>query len=365
LKLGVLLEQGGSLASMRNAGQEDRLRYYFDRYRESFSDVVFFSYGDEGETALGGARIAPRKSRLPTALYSFRLPWAHREELASCSVLRVLQLTAAIPAAIAKALYRVPYAVTFGYDPRPLPGHRFSGLSFRAARRTADVLFCATERLRRRMIDARPRGRIELLPNGVDLSLFPCRTEPPSRSVPRRILTVGRLSREKNHAMLIEAARGLDDVEIHVAGSGPEREELEARARGAGVTLILHGTVPQRELGELYRSADVFVLASLSEGLPKALLEAMASGVPCVGTEVPGIQDLLEHERTGLLVPPSADALRRGMVRALESPELARGLVTAARKEIEEVYDLRVVLSREIEILKSLVQAEDRSEGRG
>lgn len=356
MKLGVLLEQGGSLASMRRAGQEDRLRYYFDRYREVFSDVVFFSYGDEGETASGGARIAPRKGRLSPALYSFRLPWAYREELASCRVLRVLQISASIPAAIAKALYRVPYAVTYGYDPRRLPGNRLARMSFWAARRTADVIFCPTDRLRRQMSASHPRGRIELLSNGVDLALFPWRDSRPQGGM-RRILSVGRLSREKNYPMLIEAARGLQNVEVHLAGSGPEEKELEERARGAGVSLILHGTVPQRELWELYRSADVFVLPSRSEGLPKVLLEAMASGVSCVGTAVPGIQDVLENERTGLLVESSSEALRRGIARVLVSPELALSLARAAREEIEKGYDLSVVLSREIEILKSLVQA--------
>jgi glycosyltransferase involved in cell wall biosynthesis len=270
-------------------------------------------------------------------------------------VLRVLQVSAAIPAAISKRLYRVPYAVTFGYDPRVLPGHRLSRTSIWAAQRTADVIFCSTRRLRDRMARDHPRGRLELLPNGVDLELFSKRAHSQPSSGPRRILSVGRLSSEKNYDRLIVAARALGNVEIHLVGSGREREALERQARRAGVPLILYGTVPQNELPALHASADVFVLASRSEGHPKALLEAMASGIPCVGTNVPGIRDVLENERTGLLVEESADSLARGIARVLETRELSESLSRAAREEVERAYDLRVVLSREIEVLKSLV----------
>jgi glycosyltransferase involved in cell wall biosynthesis len=97
---------------------------------------------------------------------------------------------------------------------------------------------------------------------------------------------VGRLSDEKNLDAILEAAARLDGgVHVTFLGAGPARARLEARAQHLGVRLTVRPVVPHAEVATIMAAADAFVLASFTEGHPKVLLEAMASGVPCVASD--------------------------------------------------------------------------------
>ena len=162
---------------------------------------------------------------------------------------------------------------------------------------------------------------------------------PPGRRI---ILIVGRLSREKDHLTLIEAAgqlRGRFSPHVLVVGDGPERARLEERVRALGmedcVTLAGH----RNSAEAFYGIADVAVLSSWSEGSPNALLEAMAAGVPVVSTAVGGVPEIVSDEESALLVKPGrAGAMAAAVGRLLEDPALAERLVTCARRLILERY---------------------------
>lgn len=123
-------------------------------------------------------------------------------------------------------------------------------------------------------------------------------------AAPLRLVTVGRLSPEKGHRVLIEALALLDregagDFALEVIGPGPEREALAALARARGVAdrVTFAGMVPWGPvLFERLDAADLFVLPSLTEGLPRAMLEAMSRGLPAVGTAVGGVPDVLDAD---------------------------------------------------------------------
>ena len=101
--------------------------------------------------------------------------------------------------------------------------------------------------------------------------------------------------------------------------------------------------------------ADVFVLASFSEGHPKVLLEAMASGVPCVASDCEGNRSLVDDGRTGLLFDPHRPEELAGQLgRVLADPGLAATLVAAARSMMVDRYDLNALLDREIELLQRM-----------
>lgn len=167
------------------------------------------------------------------------------------------------------------------------------------------------------------------------------------------LLTVGRLETEKNPFLLVDALARLEAerpgrYQLTWVGRGPLEDDVRRRAAEVGVDRIIefHGYVPfDAGLLDLYRRAHIFVHVSLSEGMPKVLIEALASGTSIVATDVGGVRDALDDGRAGLLVPPDdldalVDAIRRIdddsalRVSLVEHGfELARGLTLEAQAE--------------------------------
>lgn len=110
------------------------------------------------------------------------------------------------------------------------------------------------------------------------------------------LLSVGELIERKNHAVIIQALAKLDNKNIHyvIAGSGPLQETLSALATSSGVENRVHLVGYRQDVAELYKAADIFVFPSLQEGLPVAVMEAMAAGLPIVASKIRGVMDLLE-----------------------------------------------------------------------
>ena len=213
-------------------------------------------------------------------------------------------------------------------------------------RPTAIVTPCRAfaEDLSRRGI---PRDRITVVHSSVSThpqwTFSDVRSTLGLRDTDRLILAVGRLSKEKAHAVLIEAlARaplaGMRDAHLVVAGDGPERRRLADTASRLGLPRV-HFVGRQDNVWPYYAAADVVALPSDSEGSPVALLEAMASRKPIVATRVGGVPEMLDHGVTGLLVPPrDPDALAAALANLLQCPTLAAALAARARAVVEERF---------------------------
>jgi succinoglycan biosynthesis protein ExoA len=159
----------------------------------------------------------------------------------------------------------------------------------------------------------------------------------------RLVGVVGRLSVEKGQRYLVEAAKELsrefDDLKIILLGEGRERENLELQAKKLGVEnmVVLPGF--QSNVGTWMKAFDVVANCSLTEGIPNAVLEAMAAGTPVVATAVGGVPALVKDRETGLLVSPAnAGALARGVAEALRDVEFASRLGHAGRAWVQERF---------------------------
>jgi glycosyltransferase involved in cell wall biosynthesis len=152
-----------------------------------------------------------------------------------------------------------------------------------------------------------PRERISVVPNGIEERYFMPVREPGAQE-PTNLLFVGRLDAQKNVARLLAALKLVESpVRLHVVGDGEQRGELEARAADLGLDVRFAGRLLGEDLLEAYRRADVFVLPSDREGMPLAVLEAMAAGLPVVATDVPGNDALLRG--VGVLAQPDPEHL--------------------------------------------------------
>lgn len=166
-----------------------------------------------------------------------------------------------------------------------------------------------------------PMDRITLIRNGIDRSVFFPGSGRRDRVGAARLGTVGRLIPEKGLDILLSAMPRIlatQPVVLTVVGDGPERTALEHKARGMPVEFVGHMDAPS-DLASFLRSLDVFIMPSRWEGLPNALLEALACGVPAVATDVPGMAEAAEGQ--ALLVPPDQPvALAEAVCHAIASP---------------------------------------------
>jgi glycosyltransferase involved in cell wall biosynthesis len=128
-------------------------------------------------------------------------------------------------------------------------------------------------------------------------------------------------------------------LRLEIAGSGPLRRDLERESDRLGLTEQVRFLGWRRDIGAVMRTWDIFVLASLDEGLGMAVLDAMAEGLPVVGTAVGGIPELIEDGRTGFLVPPrDHEALARQLRRLISEPERRRALGAAGRERVRSLF---------------------------
>lgn len=165
------------------------------------------------------------------------------------------------------------------------------------------------------------------------------------------VLSVGRLDRQKGCLYLVEAAAELLRRDkrffFAIAGEGGQRAELEAAIESAGISGSFRLLGWRGDTADLYHAADIFVLPSLWEGMPNALLEAAASGLPVVATEVEGSSEIVRDGQTGLLVPPAdAPALAAALERLASDGNLARSLAEAGRARVLEAHSMGAFLSR-------------------
>jgi glycosyltransferase involved in cell wall biosynthesis len=193
--------------------------------------------------------------------------------------------------------------------------------------------------------------RVRVIPNYVDTVVFA--PDPAGASRPKQLLYVGRLEEEKNPRALLDAIAGLD-VELLVVGKGSLGEALarDAAARRLRVTFL--GNLPNDQLPRLLNSSAAFVMPSLIEGHPKALLEAMACGRPVIGTNVPGIRELITDRVTGVLCEPTSKGLSAAISEVLGQPARSAAMGSAARSDVAGRFSLEQVVKMELALLDEL-----------
>jgi glycosyltransferase involved in cell wall biosynthesis len=208
--------------------------------------------------------------------------------------------------------------------------------AFTAAHHIVANSEAAAARLRREGIPAR---RIDIIPNGIDVSDFPAAR----RSARKVVTTVANIRIDKGHDVLLEAVRGVlerhPEARFRIVGDGPLRATIEARAHTLGIAGSVDFLGARDDVPEQLATSDVFAFPSLMEAFPNGVMEAMATGLPVVATDVGGIPELVDHERNGLLVRPGDPvALAAGIVRLLDDRAFADACGRAARETIAARY---------------------------
>ncbi len=308
----------------------------------------------------------PRISRPVDAALAMRMAsWVRSRKLA---VLHAHEFTMGFYAGVAGALARTPHVLTMhgGTGFAAATRRRMAlGLSARRAAAVVGVSESTCEHLAS-ALSISP-SRVEFVPNGV-LHL------PGNRDATRAslgltgadqlVLAVGNLYPVKGHTTLIAAAtqlaarEGLPPWRIAVAGRGNEERALREQIAAAGLEDRVQLLGLRSDIPHLLAAADGWVMPSLNEGLPLALLEAMLAGLPIIASAVGGIPKLVLPGQTGTLVPPGdADALSGALEAMLRAPQWAQHAGRAGRTLAQEQYGFDAMIDRYLQIYRRAVRA--------
>jgi glycosyltransferase involved in cell wall biosynthesis len=246
---------------------------------------------------------------------------------------------------------RLPYIVSLrggdvpGFRPYDFARqHRLLGPLLRRVWRRAAAVVANSGGLRELGANFEDRVPIRVIPNGVNLDNF--HSEQRAWDPPR-LLFVGRIVHQKGLDVLLNALGELKSRswQLNVVGDGPRIERLQAQAQQLGIAERVHfdGWLSREQLPAAYAQANLFVYPSRHEGMPNAVLEAMASGLPVLATRIAGNEELVSAE-TGLLVPAEdAGAFQSALERLLADAELRQRLGAAARERVADGYSWRRV----------------------
>lgn len=205
-----------------------------------------------------------------------------------------------------------------------------------------------------------PADRLSTIPNGVDLEHF----RPARRSGDQQHLVIGctaRLHRKNDHAALLRAFARIGEhrpeVRLLLVGRGPEEARLRELAASLGISARVRFLGEQADVAASLQEMDLYLQASVAEGMPNSILEAMATGLPVVATTVGGTPEVVVDGETGFLVPPrDPAALAAATLKLLGDPELARAFGRAGRARIEAHFSERLMLRQVEDLLDRLVQ---------
>ena len=281
---------------------------------------------------LAGARRVPALVRLlrrerPSVFH------AHMSSPVACKWGLAAAMLARVPAVLGTVQVRA-------YE----PPNRSAYWQLRALAARVDRYLAVSREIANELVERLgwPAAKVEVTYNAVDVERVAVAVPPGLREqlgggeARPLVLTPARLDAQKGHPSLLEAIVELPDALFLLAGEGPERTALEARAAELGVAERVRFLGRREDVPELLAACDVFALPSLYEGSSLAVLEAMAAGIPIVSSAIGGTEELIEDGRSGLLVAPGdAPALAAALGRVLGDPQLRQDLAARARQRVD------------------------------
>lgn len=228
--------------------------------------------------------------------------------------------------------------------------------AFRKLFGVGDLFLALGDRMAERLVSAGcPKDRLRIQPLSIDLEVFAAPDRRPARHR-RRILFCGRLVPKKGLATLFDAFDRLDpdlDVELCVVGDGPLRAWCEERVAGESERVHLAGRQSHEAVRDLMQDADLFVLPSETaddgdaEGTPTVLLEAQAMALPVVSTDHADIPSIVDHGRTGLLVPErDPESLAEAISTLVADPGRRDRMGVEGRRHVARNHDIRRNVTR-------------------
>jgi glycosyltransferase involved in cell wall biosynthesis len=363
---------GVGLKTWDEVGNLDRETAIYKKLSEHLREVNFVTYGGESDlrysSRLGSIKLHTTRWRRFRALTLLDLLSIHWRMLRNTTVLKTNQILGSdIPVWLKRRFNKklivrcgYPYArasEVLGRDKKVIArAYRLERSAFEAA----DLGVVPTIRDRDWIVNTHniPEEKMRVIPNYVDTEIF----KPANRSVEigYDLIYIGRSGYQKNLMSLLESlallkSRGLQ-VRLILIGGCADDKSLKVFSDREGLSVTFRSSIPNQELPTYLHMSSVFILPSIYEGHPKVLLEAMSCGLPCIGTEVEGIREILKHRETGYLCGTDPESIADAIKAILSDEVMRRRIGEKARSYIMENFTLERVLDMELTLIRELVE---------
>ncbi len=369
----VFFTYGVSLQQWSDKGLLQReIRLYQELINKFGINVVFVTYGDETDyryqEIVGDIEIIPiydyikkPNSKFFQILQTIIIPFKIKSSIKVADVIKTNQTLGAWMASIASILYKKPLLVRCGYElydfaikaKKNRIYKLFVYLISWIAYKSANRIHVATKQDKCFVIDRFKikSSKIHIFPNWIDTSKYR-----PFKEINKKnnILFVGRLNEQKNISLLLNSLVGTN-ITLDIVGTGELETDLRKEAKDLGVVVNFFGNIANNQMPEIYNDYQVYVLCSHYEGNPKTLLEAMSCGCAVIGTDVPGIREVISHEVNGLLVSENKESLRNEILRLYRDKFLSIGLGNQAAKHTELNNSLKNAVLNEMQSYNSIL----------
>ncbi|MGD8458526.1 MAG: glycosyltransferase family 4 protein [Anaerolineales bacterium] len=366
-ELTLFFTSNASLQIWNQLGSIERETALYKALSKRGVQVRFVTYGDSGDLRLqshiSGIKLICNRWGIPQRYYVMLLTKMARFIFTGNTILKSNQVKGANVALRSAQNIGKPFIARCGYLWSQFALEKSNGHITDTVKKIreyekmvftqANVVVVTTKEMQDYIINnySQQTEKIHVIPNYVLTEVFKPNGSKPNRQ--KRLCFIGRLETQKNLFNLLEAIKGLD-LEIFFVGDGSLRKALKEKVNQYQINAEFVGNQPHNKLPEYLNSSNIFILPSSYEGHPKALLEAMACGLPVIGTNVSGIRKLITHKENGYLCGESPQEIRSAIQAVLGNEQLQTRMGVNARAYVAENFTLERIVEMELALLDSL-----------
>ncbi len=369
--LGFFLTEKMSLKNWDRAGILSREIAPYNLLAQSFKKIYLFTYEGKEELAYQkylapNVEIVYKRWRMRAKEYRWLLPFLNWRKIRACDFFKTNQLKAraALIAKLikpgAKLILRTGYTQSLFQRQQKGRADKKIIAWEKSAYALADMALVTSAGDGKYLLEKyriKPE-KIKVIANYIDTERF---APNESEKLENKIVYSGKIEEQKNLANLVRALKGTG-IGLDIIGGPMDQKseqhlkELIALAKELGVALNFTGRRPNDELQALLNKYRIYVLPSRYEGMPKSLLEAMSTGLACIGTNVEGTREIIKDEITGQLSETDPKALKKNILEVAGDPARQERLGRAARNFVVENFSLKTQIIKEINIYEELVE---------
>ena len=366
LRLVLFFTDGISLKYWEQTGILEREVALYQKLQKQGIHVSFVTYGNDDDlqykSQFPGIQILCNRWKLSSAKYKRWLYLLHAPWLWRSHIIKTNQTCGADVALQVSRIWRKPLITRCGYmwSNFVARDHGEHSHAYKLAYDMENRLFTTAHQvvvttpamaaeIRQRL--SSEMKHIRVIPNYVNTDIF-C----PQADVPKDfdIVFVGRLVPQKNLSAFLEAIAPLK-IRVLLIGDGYLRKQLQHQFASLQNRIKWQTHIPNTTLPRYLNRAKLFILPSLYEGHPKALIEAMACGLSIIGANSPGIRELIHHGENGWLCETHVESIRNAVSHLLTHPLLRESLGETARQYVMERFSLHRITEVELTMLKEIV----------